>query len=1066
MSTGNINFTNNTDDDVSAEDILQALGDQGVSGLKSSDILSLSDDDNSPDAYSIALDHRFSETLLFPEVTERTNIQDLGGTASLSINVGDANVAYQTTATFKMVESGAGYNNTLGAYTVGADGTIKAVEIAFENVKDSLPNGDVAAIDKKIERSEQVIERSEERIEKFTEKTAKFEQKIEDLSTDHPRYEKILARYEAKLERFQSKIEANEERIEKFEQRITKLEGKKADLVEAQEFEYTIDGSEGQSLGMFVIANGDRVNGEYNNLDMEAGELSFVYDLGGENERLAQITDDGADITLIHTHNDVVTTLNGNIFHSTERGAPTNINVDNAQHAVSGLAEEGNNDTLRIGFEDLTNLGDADFNDVVFDVTIEEIEITLDKDALVQDLTISGDDSIDTLIGASGDDVIFGEGGDDILIGNAGRDVLYGGDGGDAFVFTDGAALDTFDVIADFDAAEGDILDISAIVNGFIPGSSNILDWVKITESGGSSYLRVDSDGGRDDFSTVVARIDGVTGMDTTALFNSGTIAITGDQNLSGTIGVDVIYGLDGDDVITGGEGRDVLFGGTGADTFVFEGGAALTEFDVVSDFSMTDGDVLDLTDIVTGFQGGISNIADYISFSEAGGNTFVRVDSDGGRDDFSTIFARLDGVTGLDVFDVFNGEHLAMTGDEIFTGTAGVDVFYGLDGDDVFTGGAGRDVLYGGSGADRFVFDTLGDMDIFRDFDVTEGDALDLSGVITGFDPLTDAIEDFVRITESGENSFLRVDADGGGDDFSTILARIDNTLNLDVEAMFNAGTIAVTGDQIINGTSGVDVIFGLDGDDVINTGAGRDIIFGGAGADTFDFRAGALATFDIVHDFSSSDGDIIDISTIISNFPNDGTGNILDYVRFTEAGEYSYLRVDSNGGRDDFSTIVARLNGTGYDVWDLFFNGQIAVTGDDIYNGARDHVLNSVFYGLDGDDAFSLYHPDREIMDGGSGADTFSFLDNSNYNRTFDIIRGFDANEGDVLKLENVVSYSDPIEDIINDFVRITEAGGNSFVRVDQTGNGIFNAVDIRLDGVTGLNVQDLLENGNIIV
>jgi hypothetical protein len=84
----------------------------------------------------------------------------------------------------------------------------------------------------------------------------------------------------------------------------------------------------------------------------------------------------------------------------------------------------------------------------------------------------------------------------------------------------------------------------------------------------------------------------------------------------------------------------------------------------------------------------------------------------------------------------------------------------------------------------------------------------------------------------------------------------------------------------------------------------------------------------------------------------------------------------------------------------------------------------------------------------------------------RTFDIIRGFDANEGDVLKLENVVSYSDPIEDIINDFVRITEAGGNSFVRVDQTGNGIFNAVDIRLDGVTGLNVQDLLENGNIIV
>jgi Ca2+-binding RTX toxin-like protein len=404
-----------------------------------------------------------------------------------------------------------------------------------------------------------------------------------------------------------------------------------------------------------------------------------------------------------------------------------------------------------------------------------------------------------------------------------------------------------------------------------------------------------------------------------------------------------------------------------------------------------------------------------------------------------------------------------------VLEGALNNDTISGGSGDDIITGNAGTDLLYGNSGADIFRFvggDALNTFDLIRDFNASEGDALDISDLIEGFVPGTSNIEDYVSITESGVHSHLRIDVDGGGDDFSTILARIDNTLNLDVEAMFNAGTIAVTGDQIINGTSGVDVIFGLDGDDVINTGAGRDIIFGGAGADTFDFRAGALATFDIVHDFSSSDGDIIDISTIISNFPNDGTDNILDYVRFTEVGEYSYLRVDSNGGRDDFSTIVARLNGTGYDVWDLFFNGQIAVTGDDIYNGARDHVLNSVFYGLDGDDAFSLYHPDREIMDGGSGADTFSFLDNSNYNRTFDIIRGFDANEGDVLKLENVVSYSDPIEDIINDFVRITEAGGNSFVRVDQTGNGIFNAVDIRLDGVTGLNVQDLLENGNIIV
>lgn len=801
MSTDQINFINNTDDDVAVSDVLTALQDQGLSGLKSSDILSLSDEDDDSSSYEISLDHRFSETVLFPELVERTNIQDLGGTASLSLNVGDSNVAYQTTATFKMVESGAGYNNTLGAYTVDADGTIKGVEIAFENVKDGLTGQQINNIDKQVDRVEKSTDHYEKLIARFEGGVEKFQDRIDNLDSDHKNYEKLVARYEKIVERYEKLVEKFEGRIEKNNEKIQDLELQKADLVAAQEFEYVIDGSEGKSLGMFIIANGDRINSDYKDVDLEAGELSFVYDLGGENERLAQITDDAADVTLIHTNGDTVTVLKGNIFHSTERGAPTNINPDNAQHAVSGLAQEGNSDTLRIGFEDLKNLGDADFNDVVFDVTIEEIQITLDKDALSQDLTITGNSLDNMLEGLNGDDIIFGNEGDDTLIGNAGRDVLYGNDGADIFKFIGGAALSEFDIVRDFSVAEGDVLDVSSVVTGFTPGSSNVLDWIKVTEQGGASYLRIDADGGRDDFSTVLARLDGVTGLDVTALFNSGQIAFTGDQVINGTSEVDVIYGLDGDDVITTGEGRDVVYGGVGADTFVFESGNALTTFDVIRDFNAAEGDILDLSGIITNFTNdGTSNIFDYVRFTEAGGNTFLRVDADGGRDDFSTIVARLDGVTGLDALALFNNEQIAVTGDDYFEvpwNETEVQLYYGFDGNDTFnfTGNV-REIADGGSGADIFrLYDNSArgaEMDIIRGFDANEGDVLQLSSVISTNHPLDEVIDDYVRITEGGGNSFVRIDLKGEGN-FTDVDFRLDGATGLNVQELLENGNIVV---------------------------------------------------------------------------------------------------------------------------------------------------------------------------------------------------------------------------------------------------------------------------------
>jgi Ca2+-binding RTX toxin-like protein len=83
---------------------------------------------------------------------------------------------------------------------------------------------------------------------------------------------------------------------------------------------------------------------------------------------------------------------------------------------------------------------------------------------------IEGGTGRDFLFGGTGDDVLrgddgvdflFGNDGDDTLLGGAGDDVLRGDSGADRFVFS--SILDGNDVIADFDSAQGDVVDFDAL---------------------------------------------------------------------------------------------------------------------------------------------------------------------------------------------------------------------------------------------------------------------------------------------------------------------------------------------------------------------------------------------------------------------------------------------------------------------------------------------------------------------------------------------------------------------------------------------------------------------------
>ena len=114
--------------------------------------------------------------------------------------------------------------------------------------------------------------------------------------------------------------------------------------------------------------------------------------------------------------------------------------------------------------------------------------------------------------------------------------------------------------------------------------------------------------------------------------------------------------GADGNDSIAGGAGTDILYGGGGEDTFIFEAASAFLETDTIMDFSTTDGDNLDISDILTGVFSG--DIKDYLQFTSDGatGDTLVQVDANGtaGGTTYQTI-ARLDGIVGLDEVTLFN---------------------------------------------------------------------------------------------------------------------------------------------------------------------------------------------------------------------------------------------------------------------------------------------------------------------------------------------------------------------------------------------------------------------------
>lgn len=266
-----------------------------------------------------------------------------------------------------------------------------------------------------------------------------------------------------------------------------------------------------------------------------------------------------------------------------------------------------------LGADTMTGLtgNDTYFVDDILDVVIENINGGIDTvqvgfdytlGANLEKLVLTGTADID----GSGNALIntlTGNAGNNTLDGGAGADKMYGGLGDDTYIIDN-----TRDGVTEAVGAGHDAIQTSVAI-------------------------------------TLAANVEDVY---QTGIANIKSTGNALDNAMFGNSGNSTLDGGAGSDFLDGGFGNDTLTGGTGADVFAFSN---TTSFDKVTDFSLTQGDRIDISDVLIGFATGVSEISDYVAIASVRGVTTISVDADGAGS--STGFVAIGSVTGLGTMTV-----------------------------------------------------------------------------------------------------------------------------------------------------------------------------------------------------------------------------------------------------------------------------------------------------------------------------------------------------------------------------------------------------------------------------
>lgn len=331
------------------------------------------------------------------------------------------------------------------------------------------------------------------------------------------------------------------------------------------------------------------------------------------------------------------------------------------------------------------------------------------SDTLSQIENVEGTSFADVLRGDGENNVLNGYDGNDQIFGGSGDDILNGGDGNDTiYATTDGGSLTAQDILSEFS-----FLSYSEDTGNFYQYISTGATWgaadssaqasvvngvaghlVTITSAQEQNFLEglVDGyawTGGGD--SNVEGAFEWMTGIESgqaitytnwygggaTSTSNNGAndhILLLNDNNAQQWYAYTENYSAgyviewdgasilanggtfgNGTKLISGGDGLDTLYGGNGLDTFIFESANAFNDVDVINGFDTLDGDALDISDLLSGFTAGSSDITDFVQINNSGANAIVSVDVDGavGGSNFQDV-GQLNGLNDIDVASLY----------------------------------------------------------------------------------------------------------------------------------------------------------------------------------------------------------------------------------------------------------------------------------------------------------------------------------------------------------------------------------------------------------------------------